>query len=114
MCAGTRFTCECALIGLKVLWMPLLVRVVGRPIPPYYYAHYYKDACSECMPVIPIVTPIQYSLWVSLESLQYGGLLLQNIMAHMTLARLLVGHELRDVPTRVDHHCRRLDKAERL
>ena len=31
---------------------------VGRPIPPYYYTHYYKNACSECMPVISIVIPI--------------------------------------------------------
>ena len=31
---------------------------LGRPIPPYYYKHYYKNACSECMPVIIIVVPI--------------------------------------------------------
>ena len=30
------------------------------------------------MPVIPIVIPIQYLLWVSLESLQYRGLLLHQ------------------------------------
>ena len=31
---------------------------IGRPIPPYYYEHYYKNACSECVPVIHIVIPI--------------------------------------------------------
>ena len=31
----------------------------GRPIPhAYYYKHYYKNACSVCMPVIPIVIPV--------------------------------------------------------
>ena len=32
--------------------------VVGRPIPACYYKNYYKNACSECVPVIPIVIPI--------------------------------------------------------
>ena len=31
---------------------------LGRPIPSYYYKNYYKNACSECMPAIPIVIPI--------------------------------------------------------
>ena len=29
-----------------------------QPIPACYYKHYYKNACSECMPAIPIVIPI--------------------------------------------------------
>ena len=52
-------------------WRPA---TVVQPIPPYYYTHYYKNACSECVHVIPIVMPILYLVWVSLESLQYGGL----------------------------------------
>ena len=32
--------------------------LVAQPIPPYYYNHYYKNACSECMPAITIVIPI--------------------------------------------------------
>ena len=38
-------------LGLNLVW-------VGRPISPYYYKKYYKNACSECMPAIPIVVPI--------------------------------------------------------
>ena len=40
--------------GLRVA----LVVTVARPIPAYYYKNYYKNACSECMPAIPIVIPI--------------------------------------------------------
>ena len=52
------------------------------------------------MPVISIVIPIEYPLWVSLESLPYGGVLLSlhNIVAYMTLARLLIATVCQYVP----------------
>ena len=31
---------------------------LAQPIAAYYYKYYYKNAGSECMPVIPIVIPI--------------------------------------------------------
>ena len=31
---------------------------VVQPIPPYYYTHYYKNACPECVHVITIGIPI--------------------------------------------------------
>ena len=48
--------------------------LVVQPLSPYCRTRYYKHACSECMPIIPIVIPNSYSLWVSLESPHYGGL----------------------------------------
>ena len=30
-------------------------RLVAQPIPPYFYTHYDKNACSECVHLIPIV-----------------------------------------------------------
>ena len=35
---------------------PKSLRLV-QPILPYYYTHYYKNACSEGVPVITIVIP---------------------------------------------------------
>ena len=62
---------------------PFSTILVVRPIPTDYYTYYYTNACPECVHVLTIIIPItvhiQYLPWVSLESLQYGGLLLQNI-----------------------------------
>ena len=40
------------------LGVEVILQAVGRPIPLYYYKNYYNNACSECMPAIPIVIPI--------------------------------------------------------
>ena len=37
---------------------PLGSVMVAWPIRAYYYKNYYNNACSECMPAIPIVIPI--------------------------------------------------------
>ena len=45
--------------GLKCkLSLLLQDPVVGRPIPPDYYTHYDKDACSESVHLITIVIPV--------------------------------------------------------
>ena len=61
------------------------VMTIVYPILFDYYTQYYTNACAEYVHVISI----KYLLWLSIESLQYGGLLLYHMLAYIALACLV-------------------------